>query len=106
MQPSLSFVLVLLGCLLLGSAHSTDGADWEELYLAALSADSVRAFAQNYTATAHLAGTEEDYQSALYTQDQARPTPSQFAASSIDESRSRCIDFFYKNCLRFGWNPY
>jgi N-acetylated-alpha-linked acidic dipeptidase len=72
MQPSLSFVFILLGCLLLGSAHSTNGADWEELYLASLSADSVRAFAQNYTATAHLAGTEEDYQSALYTQDQLR----------------------------------
>jgi hypothetical protein len=65
-------VLILLASVAL-LAFARAAPTWETMYVDSLSNSSVRAFAQNYTATAHLAGTEEDYQSALYTQAQVLP---------------------------------
>jgi N-acetylated-alpha-linked acidic dipeptidase len=72
MKASCLSLLALFAVLLLASARAAPAASsaWETLYLDSLSNASVRAFAENYTATAHLAGTQEDYQSALYTQAQ------------------------------------
>merc|ERR1711879_337765 len=66
MKVPLPVLLVLVALLAFARAAPT----WEAMYVDSLSNSSVRAFAHNYTATAHLAGTEEDYQSALYTQAQ------------------------------------
>ena len=44
--------------------------EWESLFLDSVSAADARAFSQNYTATAHLAGTPEDHQTALNMQAQ------------------------------------
>jgi hypothetical protein len=80
MKASCLSLLALFAVLLLASARAAPAASsaWETLYLDSLSNASVRAFAENYTATAHLAGTQEDYQSALYTQAQALPLPPPF----------------------------
>jgi len=86
-------LLPLLLAFLLGAAgHSSssgvplaagNSSTWDEIFLSALSNDSVQAFARNYTSTAHLAGTAEDYQTALYTKAQA---PSQKSSSSSSSS--------------------
>jgi hypothetical protein len=67
-------VLILLASVAL-LAFARAAPTWETMYVDSLSNSSVRAFAQNYTATAHLAGTAEDYQSALYTQAQVLLPP-------------------------------
>lgn len=57
------FLFLLLGA---GRANErmTPG-QWEALYLDSVSAQGARDYLFNYTSTAHLAGTLEDYDTAL-----------------------------------------
>ncbi|MEW6729882.1 MAG: M28 family metallopeptidase [Acidobacteriota bacterium] len=51
---------------------SPEARSWENIFLATPTPESVRRHLRNYTAEPHMAGTQQDYNTAIYTRDRLR----------------------------------
>ncbi|KAF0248729.1 MAG: Poly(L-malate)-hydrolase (Polymalatase), partial [bacterium] len=51
---------------------TNESREWEKVYLGLPNPDNIRRHLRVYTEEPHMAGTPEDYQTAVYTRDRLR----------------------------------
>lgn len=68
----LIFSLLSLTAIAQESTTSNKSLDWEKLYLSVPNPETAKQHLRAYTKKSHMAGTEQDYQTAVYTRDQMR----------------------------------
>ena len=68
----LIFSLLSLTAIAQEPATSNKSLDWEKIYLSVPNPETAKQHLRTYTKKSHMAGTEQDYQTAVYTRDQMR----------------------------------